>query len=227
MKRIIYTLLILAGWVVSTQAQDLKEILTKVNKAYKNASGVSMDFSYTQGSVSDASDRETDLGRLAMKGQNLYYRFGQLEYISNATFTLMIDHEDKYLALDSTYRSLNTGSQLFEALTSDSIQNMLGGGTLTKMSSGNWKLTEYTDGLIHHSEIIIDGTTYLIKKMLVYYRTQAGGGATEFLQMSYSNFGVGNVSNTVFSIGKFYTKDHTNQWVKTARYSTYEEMYKP
>ncbi|MCB9262598.1 MAG: hypothetical protein H6607_09510 [Flavobacteriales bacterium] len=226
MKKFILVILLFSSGKFAQAQTSLKDILIGVQKTYHSSEGVSMDFTITMGSVNNKSDWETETGKIIIKGTNIYYKMGTSEFFVNNGLSLTVDHEEKFLILDS---SINNSVEIpmLQSMTADSLNKLLGGGKVERIGNGKWKITEFTSGILHHSEMVIDSATFLIEKMAVYYRTEEGGSAEEFMQITYRNTHKGNILDTSFSISKYYRKDKDNKWVLQPAFSTYEEFHKP
>jgi hypothetical protein len=224
--RILISVLFLVGLgVQATQAQDIKTIIRNVSKAYANQGGVSMNMSLSYGSLQTGESEEELSGVIKLKGAQKYYKLGSMELVSNKDFTLVVDHQEKIMAVDSVNSGQEFGPPVLEAFSADSILKMMGGGKLEKTTSGDYRITEFPGGVVHHSEVIIDAKTFLIKSVGIYY-IGADDKPDEFLRISYSNFKLNSVTTSDFSISKFYAFSG-KKITKKAAFSSYEELYNP
>ena len=153
---------------VIAQTPSMQEILTKVVENYQHPGGVSMSFTLTQGSIDVLDEREQTKGMIAQQGDKKYYKVDSMEYVTDGTYEVIVDHEEKLIVLDSVFSNQQVEKFSFDKMKPDSMLKFFSIGKLVVLPNGDYQISETGKGIIEHSELVIDSKSMFIKSIKIF-----------------------------------------------------------
>ncbi|MEL6658119.1 MAG: hypothetical protein AAFR36_16795 [Bacteroidota bacterium] len=94
------SLLLMLALTQLLSGQDLQTELQKINAAYSELDKLSIEMSFSvYGDWQKHRHLQTESGKLDKRGSDLYYKVGDLEYLSTPDYHLLCDHEQRQIAI--------------------------------------------------------------------------------------------------------------------------------
>ena len=199
----------IVGWLFNPLNAQMTatEIFGKVGQLYQSAKTLSFSITYTYFENANSTNPiKVSKGSVKMIGPNYYVSLDKMQMLRNDTFLIVTDNENRVLMIDSCSAAIpgnfNTGISI------DTLVKYMGQVSVSEGAS-KYVLTitnkENTETLVKKTEISINKTTFIIEKMVVYYKTiYDNQGSTKSwnpkMTVDYSNVKV----NAPIEAGLFY-----------------------
>lgn len=218
-SRTYFLLLILA--IVSSGlvcAQNIEEDLGKINEQY-NLKSLAMDIQYeVYPNHTTLTSIQTETGKVRKEGNKLYYRIGPVETLNTDDYNLVVNHDEKLIALLPVKQAEKVEVPGFIPenvnkllATCENVAFEVIGKTIHAYHL-ECSLSEYSK-----ISLIFNNKTFLLEKLKLYYRhslpeeeTDRQAESTEPVRMeiTYKNIETKpDFSDNTFNYEKFVTED--------------------
>lgn len=199
-------------------SQSIEQDLRKMNAAYEKAERLSMDASFYYFKTENAVEpTETQSATIKKDGQFYYSKMGKVEIVKDARHSLVIDSENKVIAISKTASSSNPLDQI---VVLDSMLKLANKITPVIRADARGHKLEFKYGEIASITLLFD-KNYFIKNVKVVYRRNEGTDMP-VLDIRYANINTNpTFPKGIFSLGK-YVVTSQDKIKLTPAYSSYK-----
>jgi hypothetical protein len=230
--RFYFTLLLIAVYTGKSISQVVKQDFSAINKAYTDLPQFSMKVKYEMyKNKSIKTVFQTELGEVKQKEHCNYSRVGKVETLSNETYKLIVDHEDKSISLLPVVSEDN--STITEAMYMGNLEQMLSLCERTEFKKETATQNSYTLIIPNDQytavQLFYNSKTFFVEKMILFYKQEMNleekeGGLKESPRMEITYYDM-NVKPTfgkdTFTYDKFLEK-RNGKFLATAAYKGYD-----
>lgn len=185
---LVIAFIVCASGVFAQKEYDRSDF-ERITAAYAKLTQLQTDMDYVYyPSHNSRKPGETLHATLWLKGSSYLYRLGGVETLSNPTLTIMADHEEKLLLVDSTRRSVR---QVLFGADLDALLSVCSNIRSSNPEPGVKKYELYADlAETERIDIYFDTKTFLMRRVVLFYNTplsieEGGTGEKPRLELVY------------------------------------------
>ena len=212
-------------------AQEFKADLKRINQAYKNAPTLAMNVDYI---VFESWENDVQIqhekGKIKKSGASVYSKIGPLESVQNEWYSLVVDHDDKTIAIFRKYGDENEvdPNQVFNGL-----DRVLDDCTPVSFKKTGKKQGVYSFGFPEQmsqygkAEITFSLENYFFERMVLYYAEEQDldddkkNESAPRLEISYSDISTHPSAENWFDYSKYLVLKN-KQFSCRSMYSDYQ-----
>ena len=167
MKKITCSLLGLLLFASAFAQTDMSTILKKINEAYQNNENMSVTTTYKMfANHTTTMPAQTLSAIMKKKGRNMSYKLDKMERLESSNRRIMVNHESKTVIVQPNDKDKKPYVMDFE------LEKYLNKKTIGQVQEQGENLllsVPLKTGDIEKVEMIVNKTTFLLSKMVVYY----------------------------------------------------------